>query len=454
MNIIRPRLNDFHNLPLRQEEVDFVIPFIDEDIPFYIDPFLMWKSPSQQDNSLHLSLINSFNHLGSKFLKGDDSIIDTLVNCSECDEVGLGNSKNRIGKRIGRKAAEDILNLFKDIPQITKTGFIHVEEIQFFVDSIAEDRISDMTANFVKSFLIDFTIEQCEKYNIPIQAVEIDCFDNRQNCFKKENTYLPANPVTKLPILFVPKRWLRHSTYLNYENYSKEYYTPKILKPGEKPDRVKILNFNRNNYDVVKTYVQIKERQQADCQSDPLFKQVPVLSAKRKLDTILKLPTGKTDNADKDYEDNLCILLTTLLYPHLDFAKEQSRTESGVSIRDLIFYNNISEPFLTDIHKTYDCKQIVFELKNVKELNNDHIDQLNRYLKDSFGKFGVIFTRNEPPKKVFKNTIDLWSGQRKCILVLTDSDLKMMCQVYESKNRSPIEVLKKKYVEFTRACPS
>jgi hypothetical protein len=323
-----------------------------------------------------------------------------------------------------------------------------------FVDNIAEDRISDITANFIKSFLIDFTIDQCEKYKIPIHPIQIDCFSNKTYKFEREDTYLPTNPNTNSPILLVPKRWLRHTTYINYENYSKEYYTPKILKPGEKPERVKVLNFNRHNYDVVKDYIQTKERQLADCQNDPLFKQIPVLSAKRKLDTIIKLPTGKTDNADREYEDNLCTLLATLLYPHLDFAKEQSRTESGVSIRDLIFYNNTSEAFLKDIYDTYQCKQMVFELKNVKELSNDHVDQLNRYLKDNFGKFGIIFTRNEPPKKVIKNTVDLWSGQRKCILILTDADLKMMCQVFESKNRTPIEVIKMKYVEFNRLLPN
>jgi len=30
MAIIRPRLNDFHDLPFRQEEVDFAIPFSDK----------------------------------------------------------------------------------------------------------------------------------------------------------------------------------------------------------------------------------------------------------------------------------------------------------------------------------------------------------------------------------------------------------------------------------------
>lgn len=454
MTIIRPRLNDYHNLPFCQHDVDFVIPFIDEDIPFYIDPFLLWKSPSQQDNSLHLSMINSLNYLGNQFLKGNTDTLDTLINSSECNEIGLGTSKSKTGKRIGIKAATEILSLYKDIPQISNSGFTHFEEIQLFVDNIAEDRISDITANFIKSFLIDFTIERCEKHRIPIQSVEIDCFDNKLLKFQKETVSLPVNPNTGFPLLLVPKRWLRHTTYINYNNYYKEYYTAKILKPGEKEDRIKILNFNRHNYDIVQTYIQIKERQKADCKNDPFFKQIPVLSAKRKLDTILKLPTGKTDNADRDYEDNLCPLLATLLYPHLDFAKEQSRTESGVSIRDLVFYNNCSENFLKEIYDTYDCKQMVFELKNVKEVNNDHVDQVNRYLKDSFGKFGIIFTRNEPPKKVIKNIVDLWSGQRKCILVLTDSDLKLMCQVYESKNRTPIEVINMKFVEFKNRLPN
>lgn len=454
MNIIRPRLNDFFSLPFRQEDVDFIIPFIDEDVPFYIDPFLLWKSPSQQDNSLHLNLINNFNFLGNQFLKGNTDCIDILINCSECNEIGLGTSKFKSGKRIGQKTSNEILSLYKDIPQITKSGFLHFEEIQLFIDNVAEDRISDITANFIKSFLIDYTIDQCEKVNIPIERVNIDYFDSKTNKFITDNGFLPINPNTKTPILFVPKRWVRHTTFISYENYCKEYYSPTILKEGQKPERVKVLNFNRHNYDLVQTYIKIKERQQTDCKNDPLFKQIPVLSTKRKLDTIIKLPTGKTDNADRVYEDTLCPLLASLLYPHLDFAQEQSRTESGVSIRDLVFYNNCSEEFLNDIYTTYQCKQIVFELKNVKELSNDHVDQVNRYLKDTFGRFAIIFTRNEPPKKVIRNLIDLWSGQRKCILVLTDEDLKLMCQVFESKNRTPIDVIKKRFVEFNRLLPS
>ena len=105
-------------------------------------------------------------------------------------------------------------------------------------------------------------------------------------------------------------------------------------------------------------------------------------------------------------------------------------------------------------YEDYGSKQIVFELKNVKEISTTHINQLNRYLTNEFGKFGIIFTRNKPPKNVLKNTIDLWAGQRRCILILDDEDLKLMCQVYENKQRKPIDVINKKFVEFMRICPS
>lgn len=93
-------------------------------------------------------------------------------------------------------------------------------------------------------------------------------------------------------------------------------------------------------------------------------------------------------------------------------------------------------------------------MKNVKAIDRDHINQLNRYLQNNLGNFGIFLTRNPLSRTMFQNTIDLWSSQRKCIIAITDEDLKLMVQVYESQQRAPIEVLKRKYIEFRRACPS
>jgi hypothetical protein len=59
--MIRPQLTDYHKVYVTQAEVDFTIPFLDEDIPLHVAPFLIWRSPSFQDKSLHGSILNSFN---------------------------------------------------------------------------------------------------------------------------------------------------------------------------------------------------------------------------------------------------------------------------------------------------------------------------------------------------------------------------------------------------------
>ena len=303
--------------------------------------------------------------------------------------------------------------------------------------------------------MIDFTIDQCNKFEIPLEKSLVEVYNSQIYKFVKETTLLPQNPETKKPIILVPKIWLRRIPWINLEDYAFSYYTKEILKKDKtRPELNSVLTFNRQNYDVVQSYLKIKESQIKDCKNDPLFTPIPVLSTKRKIESILKLPSGKTENADKKYEDFVCQLMASLVYPQLDFAQEQSRTESGTLIRNLIFYNNRSYAFLNEIYDKYDCHQIVFELKNVKELERDHINQLNRYIKEQFGRFGIIITRNPPPKKIYSNTIDLWSGQRRCILILTDSDLKLMCDLFEGKQRKPIDVIKKKYIEFTRDCPS
>lgn len=457
MALIRPRLTDYHGLAITQEEAAFAIPFLDEDIPLYVDPFLLWKSPSLQDNALHTALLSSFNHLGYLARTGrENEAIDTLITISECKEVGLGTARNKQGHKIGRPTAEEILNLFKSIPQIELGGFNHIEEIQLYVDQVGTDRISDITCSLIKSFLIDFTIDQCATVAIPTASTKLQTvFDYRTKKFQSESLDLPINPQNGDPILFVPKRWLRRQPWINVNDYADTTYA-KITGPTEGPriQRNVILNYNRHNYGAVQSYIKEKERTQADCQNDPLFRPIPVYSAKRKLAQILKIDPGKANKADKEYEDLVFQLLASLFYPQLDFAAEQSRTDSGSLIRDLVFYNSRAMDFLHDIYREYESRQIVFELKNVAQVEREHINQLNRYLTEQFGRFGVLVTRRPLPRPIFKNTIDLWSGQRRCIVALTDEDITLMVTVFESKQRLPIEVLKRTYLNFVRACPS
>ena len=78
---------------------------------------------------------------------------------------------------------------------------------------------------------------------------------------------------------------------------------------------------------------------------------------------------------------------------------------------------------------------------------------MNRYLTDDLGKFGIIATRHEPKRPIRQRLIDLWSGQRRSVIVLTDEDITQMVEVFESNQRAPLDVVVKKYVEFRRVCP-
>lgn len=455
--IIRPRLNDFYNLSFSQADVDFAIPFLEEDIPMYLDPFLLWKSPSIQDTSLHMNLVSSLNQIGQMVNKNRKKEAEQLlIQMSECKETGLGTAKNKIGHKISIKTAEEILQLYKSIPQIKANGIFHSEEIQLFVEGFSKDRLSDLSCNILKSFLIDYTIDQCKKHKVPMSIINrIDVYDHKRNIVINErNVTLPVNPRTNLPIILIPKRWLRYMPWISYEDYFKDYFVKDIENIKKFKNKIDILNYNRKNYSQVSIYIKNKEKESDKCKNDPFFQQIPIHLAKRKVKELLKLQTGKSDNADKKYEELVSQVLISFLYPQLDFAQTQSRTDSGVLIRDLFFYNNRGIDFLSDIYSEYRVKQVIFELKNVKELESQHINQINRYVSGNFGSFGILVTRNEPKRKIIKNLIDLWSGQRKCILVLTDSDIEMMLSIYEEKQRLPIDVIKKKYIEFERLCPS
>jgi hypothetical protein len=445
-----------HGIAAAQHETDFAIPFIGEDIPLYVDPFLLWRSPSFQDKGLHQMLLGAFNHLGALVKSGAYSeAIRQIVVSSECDEVGLGASASRSGHRIGESQARDVLSLFERIPYYRDHGFRHIEEIQLFVAGISRDRISDFSCSFLKSFLIDYTYQQCRDIGIPVQSVIVPTvYDSDKRTFVDVPAEAPVHPKTMKPILFVPKRWLRFVPWISYDGYYKEACPQDdVAHEGEELTRVKVLTYNRDNFGVVDSYVREKERTAEDCKTDLLFSQIPVISARRRMEEISKLPTGKGENADRKYEKAVGELMPTLLYPYLDFAAEQARTDSGVSIRDLIFYNTRSHEFLREIMQDYHSRQLTFELKNVASLNRENVDQLNRYLHQELGNFGVFITRNPLKKAERSRTIDLWSGQRKALITLTDEDLKQMVEVYDSKQRHPIDVLIRSYVQFRRGCP-
>lgn len=453
-----PRLTDALGLELIQEQVDFAIPHLQEDLPFALDPFLLWKSDDAVSLGLHAVLLDFFEQLRALLHAGSRTrALEMLLRCREATELGLGFGKGtKRGTALGPGLGNSILDVFAEVPQLWDEGLTHIETLGLVVPLVAEDRISDIAASILRNYLIDYTSEQATLHAIPRTTYRLDdVWDPDIHKWRSRSASLPSNPIDGSPLLFAPLRLLRHLTWINYPDYYKSSFARLVL-PADAARRVvrkaAVLERNRRTFVAVERYVSHKEETADACEPDPLFEPLKLSTLRRKLAELKKLPAGREEGADKRYESLASDLLSSLLYPELDFAADQVRTVSGAHIRDLVFYNDGKTEFLRDIKERHGARQLVFELKNVQRLSGEHVNQLHRYLDDEVGHLGVLVTRRPPVKAVETNIVDLHSSKRVVILILDDSDLSQMVELANSARR-PSDVLKKRYIEFTRRLP-
>lgn len=457
--MVNPRLIDVFGLTFSQDDVGFAIPKLDEDIPLYVDPFLLWNSSKPEYRQLHELLLGFFGLVRQNILDGNvESAAALLSGVSEPRELGLGYaSGSKQGSTIGPQLIAGIMEAFATVPQLAAGEMRHLEELQLVVPGLAEDRISDTTVSILQRFFLDYTAQQVRDHAIPGKEFRLrNCFDFNSGIWRPSDAMrLPFDPRSGEPILLAPLDLLRHLPWINYENYYASSYSKRVLAPAQQQARIAkaaVLAFNARHYAEVERYVVEREHLGRECKPDPLFSPVSQHTLKDKFNKIRTLPTGTIGGADQAYEDLIGVLLPSLFYPTLEVAESRVRTISGAHIRDLIFYNDGKTQFWRDIRQKYDARQPVFELKNVQSLDPDHVDQLLRYLGDEFGRFGVLVSRNPAPSAVLRNTVDLHSAKRTVVLCLDDRDLELMLALAESK-RDPTEAIKKKYIDFIRMLP-
>jgi hypothetical protein len=456
--IVNPRLSDVFSLVIRQDEVDFVIPHLREDLPLYLDPFLLWKSDDPEYRRLHADLLGFVDEVRKHAVDGRATRASMLLSeVSEPVELGLGYAAGtKRGSALGPGTIDGIVRTFQQVPQLQAAGLDHLEVLSLLVPGIAEDRISDLTASVIKRWLTEFTERRCEDWGIPTTRRRLLGWDAAALDWRPFDARLPYNPSDGSPILLAPLSLLRRLPWINYGDYYRTAYAPLVLPPGRAGGAVAkqdVLAYNRAHFDTVRGYVAEREAAADACAPDPLFTPLRLATVKKKVSEIKALPTGRDNGADKKFEEFAFDVLSSVLYPELDLAGQQERTISGAHIRDVIFHNDGKTPFLTDLRDQYGARQLVFELKNVAELDTEHVNQLYRYLDDEdMGRLGVLVARNPPKTRVQRNIVDLHSSKRRAVLCLDDSDLDLMVALLDS-GRRPIEALRKKYVEFTRRLP-
>lgn len=461
-------LNKIIGLPLRQEEVDFLIPDVHQDRRLGIDPFLFYRSSNPHFKQAHGNLISFFATIIALIKNGATEEALQFLEFPEPNEICLGYTAVGIGgSGVGQELGNEILTVLNSSPALLSRGLKHVEELQLICSGIGPDRISDICANVLKKFLVEYTQIQCHSWNIPLQtSVPVNhFFDFETKAWRDDYFDLPVNPAKGGPLLLVPRRVLRILPWINYEEYATEYRNYFLKHIGGR--RKKQLTFNRTEAtgpllkdhvcEVTRAdtksmdlYVEKKERNanQAQPHEIAIMKDLSNLrgEAGQLQKDLASILSGREDAYE--YQDIAHRILTFCLHPHIVDGKPQQRTIEGTLIRDLIFSNEGTLNFWRYIQATYLSLFVVVELKNKTVTSGTDVDQLASYLGDPLGRFGILLSRHGKEHSFNRRkAVYNKDAYRKVILHLCDDDLVNLLQI-RGDGKDPTSYVQNLYREF------
>jgi len=453
---------------LSQYEVDFVIPRVGVDVPLAIDPFLLFKSRDPNFREWHKLLLSTFNAGINAVRKGNLTRARSLLDFPEVSAIGMGYTRrSKRGSGVGSALTTLILDTLANSPLLQERGVRHIEEMQLLSAGIGPDRISDIAANILKVFLIEYTQRHSAIWKIRIQSgVPVKhIYDPVNEEWRDSYEDLPVSSVDGSPILLVPRRIVRALPWINYDDFlrtefkaylgarrneiqrSKTIVSDSPLSDAAK-SKASVVSVTRQDLGLVERYVKAREQQGAEARPALEYIDEDACAEAERLEK--KLSTIKPGrDAATEYQHVVLEILNFLFNPDLIDGQPEVRTVDGTERRDLIFTNDSDESFWEYIRQEHSGFIVMFETKNMDELNLAAINQTATYLGDRVGRFGVIVTRNEPPETVRRKILSVWndSTPRKVILTLSDADLNELLN-RRCRGVSPTKWMQARYRKF------
>ena len=449
-----------------QYEVDFVIPRIGMDIPIGIDPFLLYKSRDPFFCKIHEILLKAFNYGIQHVRKNKLNDARHLFKFPEVSEIGFGYSKaGKEGSGVGKYLTELIIETLADSPALAERGIKHIEEMQLVSVNIGPDRISDIAANLLKKFLIDYTQKQCEIWNIPlVSGVPVEhIFDPNNLTWYDSYCDLPISPFNKTPILLVPRRIVRAFPWINYEDYYRMEFSAFLRakkvharldmqikkKPAQKQSKKQVVSITRNEIERIDRYVSNKEKAVSEAQPAISYIELEdVKKVSKKLKARLVQLSPGIEDATK-YHLFVLEALNFLFNPELIDGEMEVKTVDGTERRDIILTNDSDCTFWSYLRSEHSGLFLMFEVKNTKQVESSHFNQTAMYLGDRLGRIGFIVTRNPLSSAQTRKAFSIYndSNPRKIILVMSDSDILNMIDM-RCRGNDPMRYIQKMYRDF------
>jgi hypothetical protein len=201
------------------------------DLPLFVDPFLLFDSEDAEHQGLHDEIIRYVKFL--RDVSSDASIskglLDSWFGFPEVSQNWLGFSKtgnkgSGLGKQFASALHRNLHQVFKDFGSETITRGSHLEKLCLLADGVGRDHLSDFTTNLIKQYLLDYTQAFAQAHIAPCFrrqfAIDKVAFDYEARRWKRGQYDLPAFGddyvlLTPKAILTKDEAWINRSDLLD-----------------------------------------------------------------------------------------------------------------------------------------------------------------------------------------------------------------------------------------------
>lgn len=201
------------------------------DLPLFIDPFLLFDSEDPEHQRLHDEIIDYVKFLRDVSSEASISrgLLDSWFGFPEVSQNWLGFSKtgnkgSGLGKQFAGALHRNLHQVFKDFGSETITRGSHLEKLCLLADGVGRDHLSDFTTNLIKQYLLDYTQRFAQTHVAPCFrrpfAIDKVAFDYDARRWKGARYDLPAFGsdyvlLTPKAILTKDETWINRSDLLD-----------------------------------------------------------------------------------------------------------------------------------------------------------------------------------------------------------------------------------------------
>ena len=136
------------------------------DLPLFIDPFLLFNSQNEEYRNLHDRMIEYLRFLRDKSIAGQitPGLIGAWFTFTEVKQTWLGfsqvgNEGRGLGDDFAFSLSRNLRTVFSSFGDERVTKGSHLEKLTLIEDGVGRDKISDFTTVLIKEYLLRYTQE-------------------------------------------------------------------------------------------------------------------------------------------------------------------------------------------------------------------------------------------------------------------------------------------------------